>query len=341
MRCHSGGSRDRQRSVRARARTTPRRGRHSPDAWAAGRFRGPRPGVVARSARGPGSGQRRAWSMAVVANSLALDPEEFEARAWSASCWSAEEWLARCMVRPRMVGPRLERRRVDGPRMVGPRLERRASGWPAHGRPALGATRLGRRRMVGQRRGAPGHGSTRWSAGRGAPGHGQHAHGPPARGAPGHGPHAHGRTTPGRHAHGRPGHGQTTPGRWIRSRFSSCQDEEIAGKEAPRGLLPRTVGQVVALVLILGGLSVRRARRVAGERLDDYSGRVADGYLNTDLWYAPWIVAGAFVVLAAGWGTGVRPDLAGQDVGGPDVPRSRPRGRGAHACPHCSPSRQS
>jgi serine protease AprX len=37
----------------------------------------------------------RAWSMAVVANSLALEGEEFEARAWSARAWSAEEWLAR------------------------------------------------------------------------------------------------------------------------------------------------------------------------------------------------------------------------------------------------------
>ncbi len=37
----------------------------------------------------------RAWSMAVVANGLALDPEDFEARAWSARAWSAEEWLAR------------------------------------------------------------------------------------------------------------------------------------------------------------------------------------------------------------------------------------------------------
>jgi serine protease AprX len=37
----------------------------------------------------------RAWSMAVVANSLALDSADFEARAWSARAWSAEEWLAR------------------------------------------------------------------------------------------------------------------------------------------------------------------------------------------------------------------------------------------------------
>jgi serine protease AprX len=37
----------------------------------------------------------RAWSMAVVANSLTVDAEEFEARAWSARAWSAEEWLAR------------------------------------------------------------------------------------------------------------------------------------------------------------------------------------------------------------------------------------------------------
>jgi serine protease AprX len=37
----------------------------------------------------------RAWSMAVVANSLGQDSEEFEARAWSARAWSAEEWLAR------------------------------------------------------------------------------------------------------------------------------------------------------------------------------------------------------------------------------------------------------
>jgi serine protease AprX len=37
----------------------------------------------------------RAWSMAVVANSLGEGREEFEARAWSARAWSAEEWLAR------------------------------------------------------------------------------------------------------------------------------------------------------------------------------------------------------------------------------------------------------
>ncbi len=37
----------------------------------------------------------RAWSMAVVANSLGESREEFEARAWSARAWSAEEWLAR------------------------------------------------------------------------------------------------------------------------------------------------------------------------------------------------------------------------------------------------------
>lgn len=37
----------------------------------------------------------RAWSMAVVARSLAVRDEEFDARAWSARAWSAEEWLAR------------------------------------------------------------------------------------------------------------------------------------------------------------------------------------------------------------------------------------------------------
>ncbi len=37
----------------------------------------------------------RAWSMAVVLNSLDLDEETFDARAWSARAWSAEEWLAR------------------------------------------------------------------------------------------------------------------------------------------------------------------------------------------------------------------------------------------------------
>jgi serine protease AprX len=37
----------------------------------------------------------RAWSMAVVANSLGEGDEEFEARAWSARAWAAEDWLAR------------------------------------------------------------------------------------------------------------------------------------------------------------------------------------------------------------------------------------------------------
>ena len=37
----------------------------------------------------------RAWSMAVVANNLTADADDFEARAWSARAWSAEKWLAR------------------------------------------------------------------------------------------------------------------------------------------------------------------------------------------------------------------------------------------------------
>ena len=159
------------------------------------------------------------------------------------------------------------------------------SGWPEHGPPAPGATLTGPPAHGRPGRGAPVHG--RHAHGRPAPGahaHGRHAPGRPAPGAPAHGRHAPGRTTPGRHGHGRPGPGQTTPGRWIRSRFSSCRDEVSLGRGPPRGLLPGTVGEVVALVLTLGGLSVLMYRRLGGR----YSMTTPGGplrLLRPDGWY--------------------------------------------------------
>ena len=237
------------------------------------------------------------------------------------------------MVRPRMVGPRLERRRVAGPRMVRPRLERRGVAGPRMVGPRLERHRLGRPRMVGpgvERQGMvstrmvrpgverQGMVSTRMVRPRverqgmvGTRMVGLHLAGTRMVG-----PGVVRRRLVAGSAVGSPR--VRTRYRWAGGPSGPPASYRRAGRRA--GPDP-------------WGLVGRRARRVAGERLDDHSGRVADRLPE----HRPLVRAldrcRSLRRDGCGWGTGVRQDLAGQDLGGPDLPRSRPRGRGAHAAP--------